>query len=173
MLALGVFLPLVLTALLVSWHNPDIRNIGLALLFTWAASNATAIFLPFDYRPILYPLLQVMIGLTAAGGWLVMRFTPEGSRPIEGQIFALAVVIVALANTAAAINYSLQTAPGFNDKYLFVLLTNLTFGAECILVGTWGVRDAFARAAGVSRVFRRVGGNPSPAGGTQEAGTEE
>jgi hypothetical protein len=155
MLALGFFLPLVLTALTVSWHNPDIRNIGIALVVSWAASNATAIWLPFDYRIIVYPVLEVVVGLAAAGGWLVMRFAPGGSRGGEGQLFAIAIVAFAALSVAACINYALLTTPGHGDKYEFVLLTNLCFAAECLLVGGWGVRDAYARAAGVSRVLRR------------------
>lgn len=153
MLALGLFLPLVLTALTVSWHNHDIRNIGLALVLAWGVSNATAIWLPFEYRPIIYPVLQVIIGLMAAGAWLVMRLTPGESRGGEGQILAMLVVVCALGNTAASINYSLRSAPGYGDRYLFVLVTNLTFASQCLLVTWWGVRDAFVRARGVARLL--------------------
>ena len=172
MLSLGLFLPLVLTALSVSWHNPDIRNIGLALVLSWAVSNATALWLPFDYRMVIYPVLEVVIGLAAAGAWLVMRFAPESSRGGEGQLFAMALVGFAALSTAACVNYSLQTAPGFGDKYLFVLLTNICFTAECLLTATWGVRDAFARAAGVSRVFRSARVPAHSPDRMEEAGSE-
>lgn len=154
MLALGLFLPLVLTALTVSWHNHDIRNIGLALVLAWAVSNATAIWLPFEYRPVIYPVLQVGIGLMVAGAWLVMRFAPEQSRGGEGQVIAMLILMCAFGNIAGSINYCLEITPGYGDRYLFVLVTNVTFGAECLLTAYWGVRDAFARAAGVSRLLR-------------------
>ena len=155
MLSLGLFLPLVLTALTVSWHNHDIRNIGLALLLSWGVSNATAIWLPFDFRPVIYPVLEVLIGLLAAGAWLVMRFTPEKSRSGEGQLFSMAIVLCALVSVAACVNYSLQTSPVRGDRYLFVLVTNVAFAFECLFVAGWGIRDAFHRAAGVARFVRR------------------
>lgn len=172
MLALSLFFPLVLTALAVSWHNPDIRNIALALLLSWVASNATALWLPFDWRMVIYPVLEVVVGLTAAGAWLVMRFTPNGSRSWEGQWFAIAIVALAALSTAASVNYSLQTAPGYGDRYLFVLITNLTFAAECLITAGWGVRDAFSRSAGVSRLLRRTGEPAGEAGRTEETGKQ-
>lgn len=172
MLALGLFLPLVLTALTVAWHNHDIRNIGIALVFSWAVSNVTSLWLPFDYRMIVYPVLEVVVGLAAAGAWLVMRFTPGGSRGGEGQLFAIAIVAFAALSTAACINYSLQTAPGFGDRYQFVLVTNVCFAAECLLTAGWGVRDAFARADGFSLLLRRPRGSAGAAGREEEAGNQ-
>jgi hypothetical protein len=171
-LALTLFFPLVLTALALAWHNPDIRNIALALLLSFTASNATALWLPFDWRMVIYPVLEVVVGLTAAGAWLVMRFAPEGSRGGEGQWFATIIVALAALSTAACVNYSLQTAPGYGDRYLFVLITNLCFAAECLLTAGWGVRDAFARSAGVSRLLRPARGSAREAGGTEETGKQ-
>jgi len=157
MLALGLFLPLVLTASTVSWHNHEIRNICFALLLSWAVSNLTAITLPFDYRVLIYPVLEVIVGLMAGGAWLVMRFTPGDSRSSEGQLVCIAIVVVTLISVACVVNYAGTITSGQGDRYLFVLSTNICFAVECILAGAWGVRDALHRAVGIARLFHSAG----------------
>lgn len=173
MLSLGLFLPMAVTALVLSWHNRDVRNIAFALLLSWAVSNAVSIWLPFNYRPLIYPVLEVIVGLLAAGAGLVMRYTPEELRPHGSKLFAMLIVATALVSVAACVNYALLTSPGYSDKYFFVLWTNICFSVECIVVGTWGIRDAFARAAGVARVFRSSWVAPQPIGPVEAVEGEE
>lgn len=127
-------------ALRTGWANSDIRCIALALAVSFLVSNGVA-EIGFEWRPIFYPVLDVGVGLMAAGAWMIHR-----------DRTALAIIALATLSASVSVAYSFIVDPAFGQQYLYVLLTNVFFAGQCLLTIWWGKRDARTRGDNINRV---------------------
>ena len=105
-----------------SWRNEHMRPIGLALLASFAASNA-AQWLSVQERPAAYTVCEVMV--------LSMAFLAHvcGASRLTVGIVAVSIVSIGTNLYMTMLDY-----PSRAQIMTWELATNLCFGAECIFV---------------------------------------
>lgn len=134
-------------ALLSLWRNPQMRPLGWALVAAWASSNVIYEALAFQWRPILYPLIDVMIAVVARIVWV-----RTGNR-VAGIVTLLSMVNC-MVNVAYVLAVSKLGSGTVEMRYMHSLAVNIVFGAKCLIVAGWGVCDVMGWRIGFG-VLRR------------------
>lgn len=146
MLIYGV---LALSALAAVWHNRAVRPLGYVLVIAWALSNIIHIGLAFEWRPILYPLIDLMIAIVARQIW---RKT--------GYKIAVIATTLSLTNCIINVSYAILALEATYSipvslHYTHTLATNIVFGVKCLSLAIWGVADAHGWFDYISRLHGR------------------
>lgn len=133
-----------LFALAATWGKDRKAQVGIVLMLCWIASNALWWAFPIEWRPAVFPILDVLFALTAMKAW-----KETGSR--------VPVVLVALSTMAVAVNtaFGISGAVSWHTVAVYEIALNIIFVLQCVVTGGWGVADVVGRAFG----FR-----PGPAG---------
>lgn len=127
-----------LLALAAVWRNREARPLGWALVVAWALSNAIAFGLDFDWRPVLYPMIDLMIAVVARDVW-----RRNGYR-IAGVITGLSLLNCVVNVAFALVVMKHATELEQSTRSIHTLSTNLIFWSKCIVLTIWGVADANA-----------------------------
>lgn len=134
-------------ALVALWHNRAARPLGWALVAAWALSNIIHIGLAFEWRPILYPLIDLMIAIVARQIW---RKT--------GYKIAVIATILSLLNCMTNVSYAILALNVYgsgseNLKHSHTLATNIIFGVKCVSLLFWGMADAYGWFGRIRHLF--------------------
>lgn len=151
-LALAFYGSLAALALWATWRESDLRWIGLALGFSYAASNAIWFFGEIGNRAGVYTMCEIFIALAAYMAWEEHRYRMLA---VLGAISAVSI--------AANIAFAWHDTPTSAQVYMHEVVTNICFALECIVttgIGVWhgvgagrfhrwiGARDAVAEPHG-------------------------
>lgn len=131
-------------ALIGTWGRGSRQQVGVMLMLCWLASNVLWFAFPVEWRPAVFPVLDVLFALTCA-----KAHKETGSR-VPLVLIALAVMAIA-ASTA----FSISGAGSWRQVVAYEITLNIIFVAQCLVTGGWGLADAVGRAF-------RVGAGPHP-----------
>ncbi|AHE52648.1 hypothetical protein [Sphingomonas sanxanigenens] len=135
-----------------TWRFDALRPVAFALLAGYVEANAAAMLWPFQTRVILDIFAEVIVGMTTASAWITLRG--------RGGARAAPIIILSILNVCCAVSLSFVGASSDERQWLYVVLTNIFFLVQLLLVGFWGVKHA---RAGVARWGRRIGDvGPAP-----------
>lgn len=146
MILLVFFGLLAILAAWSTWHDEDLRWVGLWLLGGFGFSNILHANFPVTALPGPYSLIEIMVLLAAAIAWDLRRYWP-----------LLVIGGVNVLSICFNIAFAAHSSPGVRQIFLFELTTNLCFTAECLLAIGTGIYDGLrsGRLAGLSLVRRR------------------
>lgn len=150
MIVTAIFGLLVGLSLWASWRGP-MRPVAFALVSAWIITNACFYLLEPGWRPVVYPLLAIWIGIQAAQAGVESR----NWRPIV-------IVGLNLAVGAITLVYAWIVSPVYGQRWLLVLLTNIDFAAQCLLLIWWGMTDAVGGTRHFSLFGARLGHASQP-----------
>lgn len=152
---LAVYGALALLALWATWSETDLRWIGVALCFSFIASNAVWYLDAPASRAGVYTMCEIFVALAAYMAWEDLRFR------------MLAVLgMTAAVSICANIVFAWQVQPIWTQIHRHELITNACFAVECIVtfgMGVWhgvgagrfdrwtGHRDAVGQSHGLGR----------------------
>lgn len=136
-----MFLPLfygLLAALAMwaTWHDEDLRWIGLWLVFGWLLSNLLFFSVPVIHRPGPYTFIEMMVALSAYCAWGVHA----GRRYSKALV---AIVVTNLVSIGFNIGFASSFPPVYRQIHLFEIGTNICFGIECVLAFGSGIADGY------------------------------
>jgi hypothetical protein len=123
-------------ALWATWHEPDLRWIGLALAFSFTASNLVWFFGTLDNRTGVFTMCEIFVALAAYMAWEDLRY-----RALAGLGIICAISIT--ANIAFVSNMH----PKWSQIHTYELITNLCFALECLTTAGMGI----AHGVGIGR----------------------
>lgn len=126
-----------LFAIVATWGKPGKAQVGIMLFVCWVTSNAIWWAFSVEWRPALYPVLDVIFALTAA------KAGKETNSRVPLALIALSVMAIA-ANTA----FSISGAGSWDHIHAYEITLNIIFVLQCVVTGSWGVADVVGRLAG-------------------------
>lgn len=140
-------------ALVALWHNRAVRPLGWALVIAWALSNIIHLGLSFEWRPVLYPMIDLMITIVAGKIWFK-----------TGYKIAVVATILSLLNCMTNVSYAIlalnvHTADADHLKHSHTLATNIVFGVKCVSLLFWGAADAYGWFGRIGYLFGRDRGS--------------
>lgn len=144
---------LALFALLGTVRSPPKRLLGIVLALCWAVSNIVFWALPVDWRPLIFPLLDVIFALCAA------KIGLETGSKVPLVLISLSVLAM-LMNAA----FSIVGGPNLAQTNAYEITLNAIFAMQCIVTGTWGLADEFGRIDYFPWRRRNRGGAAQPSG---------
>jgi hypothetical protein len=144
-LALAFYGSCALFALLATWRKEGIGQLGVMLMLCWVASNVLWFFFPLEWRPAVFPILDVLFALTAAKA----RMETDSRVP-------LALIALSIMAISASTAISILGVGSWQRVAAYELSLNIIFVLQCAIVGGWGIADAVARAGGVWHGSYRV-----------------
>lgn len=128
MILLFLYGSLAVLALWASWHEMDLRWIGLALVFSFIVSNLTWLFGTIDNRAGAYTMCEILVALAAYMAWEDQR---SRALPLLGMICAVSI--------SANIALSLHQHPIWAQIHTHEVITNLCFALECLTTAGMGI----------------------------------
>jgi hypothetical protein len=128
MLLAAFYGSLALLALWATWRERDLRWVGIALVFSWSASNAIWFLGGAESRPGVYTMCEVFVAIAAYMAWDDLRY----------RMLPVLVLICALS-TAANVALALQLAPIRTQIHTHEVITNICFALECGVAFGMGV----------------------------------
>lgn len=121
-------------ALYATWHNRELRMIGLALVMGFTVSNFAWSMLPAHERPGIYTMVEMFVILWAYLAWIERK-----------SAFLVGIVCASIVSICANIAFALQLEPGASVplelRRIHVIATNACFVVECLLTIWLGVSD--------------------------------
>lgn len=117
---------LAVAACAASWRSFELRPVGIAIVASWAASNAAHMWLASIERPAAYTVAEAMV--------LSMAFLAHVCNGGRMLVALVAVCVVSIGLNIYTTQYDMPTRS-------WELATNVCFGVECILVITVGLYD--------------------------------
>lgn len=126
-----------LFALAATWGKDRKAQVGIVLALCWVASNAMWWVFPLEWRPAVFPILDVIFALTAA------KAARETGSRVPLVLIALSVMAIA-ANTA----FSILGAGSWRQVSAYEITLNVIFVLQCIVTGGWGAADVVGRFIG-------------------------
>lgn len=127
-LSLSFYGSLAIVALWASWRDDDLRWVGLAICFSFIASNLTWFFMATVTRPGVYTMCEIFISLTTYMAWHELRYK-----------ILIAIVMVSALSICANVALSLQLQPVWTQIHTHEMITNVCFVLECLLTFGAGV----------------------------------
>lgn len=109
-------------ALLVTWHDPDLRWVGLWLVGGWALSNVLDWYATIELQVAGYTFIEVMVALAVL---IAMRQHRSWTLP---AIVACNIVSIGVNAAFALLYYGSK-----RQIFYWEGTTNLIFAAECFL----------------------------------------
>lgn len=132
-------------ALLATRRREGIAQIGIMLMLCWLVSNVLWFFFPLEWRPAVFPILDVLFALTAAK-----------ARVETGSRVPLVLIGLSIMAISASTAISISGTGSWQRVATYELSLNIIFVLQCAIVGGWGIADAVARVGGVWHGSYRV-----------------
>lgn len=117
---------LAVAACAASWRNEELRPVGLAVVASWAVSNAAHWWITPMERPAAYTVAEAMV--------LSMAFLAHvcgGSR----------LLVAVVATCVVSIGLNLYATQYDEVGRSWEIATNVCFAVECLLIGSAGLYD--------------------------------
>lgn len=127
-----------LFALIGTWGREGKSQVGVMLMLCWLASNVLWFAFPVEWRPAVFPVLDVLLALTCA-----KAHKETGSR-VPLILIGLSVMAIA-ASTA----FSISGAGSWRQVVAYEITLNIIFVAQCLVTGFWGLADVVGRITGI------------------------
>jgi hypothetical protein len=102
--------------------------IACALAGSCLMSNMIAFSLPFAWRLLLFPVIDVAVALTAM---FMALFLGHARLPL------IAIMALAIASCTANVAASLHWPLTWTDRHFHEVVENLSFTAQCLVVFSW------------------------------------
>lgn len=119
-------------AVWATWHDFDLKPVGIALAFCYIVTNLIGLTVPVPSQPGPYSAIQILIAAMAVHAWGEHR-----SRRL------IALVCVSLASVGANIAFVLNFPPDQRQIFLWELTTNMCFAGECLLASWLGIAHGY------------------------------
>lgn len=129
-----------LFALAATWGKPGKAQVGITLMLCWLASLALWLGFPVEWRPAIFPILDVIFALTAAKAHM-----ETGSRA------PLVLVGLSVLAIAASLAFVILRSTGISDAGIwrqtvaYEISLNIIFMFQCVIAGGWGTADVVGR----------------------------
>jgi hypothetical protein len=149
LLALAVFGSLALLALWATWHDYDLRPLGIILAAGFATSNILHATVSLESLPGPYSFVEVLIAVAAFYGWAIHRMKR-----------LIAIVALNLASIGVNIAFALNFPPNQQQVFVWEVTTNAIFAGECLFAAWVGIAHGYrtGRFATGFRSGRRAAG---------------
>lgn len=140
-----------LFALIGTWGREGKAQVGVVLFACFVASNTLWWAFPIEWRPALYPILDVLFALTCA------KAGKETHSRVPVALISLSVMAVA-ANTA----FGISGAGSWGQIHAYEITLNIIFVAQCLVTGFWGLADVMGKLVDFHSGARVVRRHPEP-----------
>lgn len=138
-------------AVLATWCKESKAQVGIVLALCWLASLALWAAFPIEWRPAVFPILDVLFALTAA------KAGKETGSRVPLVLIALSVLAIC-ASTAI----SIVGVGSWRQVVAYEISLNVIFVAQCLVTGGWGIADALGRLVRFSSSSHPLRRAPEP-----------
>jgi hypothetical protein len=120
--------------------KPGKTQVGITLALCWLASLGLWLGFPVEWRPAIFPILDVIFALTAAKAYM-----ETGSK---APLLLVGLSVLAISASLAFVILlasGISTAGSWRHVIAYEISLNVIFVFQCIVTGGWGVADVVGR----------------------------
>lgn len=128
------FAALAIAACAAAWRDFELRPVGIAIVGSWAASNAAHYWIAPLERPAAYTVAEAMV--------LSMAFL---AHVCGASRLLVALVAVCVVSIGLNVHMTMHLRPTLAQIHSWELATNLCFSVECSLVICAGLHERLHR----------------------------